>query len=464
MGFRGLLTGWRGLAAACLAVGLILAFAAVTLEASGATRTLLAALGVFAWAATVAAWTAGRTADWRARNEKLSREMTLLSERLLRLEGVPAAMAVAPAAVDPDVATDLRSLSGIVTKLADALADQDARLRQLDRRVDARDEAKDGANPPGNALGEAPWIDSPPILATPDEPPAAVEPAVESPATAETRPIGLEDIPLLRALERGAIELHLQPAVTLPQRRPHIYEALARLRLADGALVPAAAFVPLFERLELMPRLDTAVLEEALVLADRLAIREGLAVVAVNLSTASLTHRRAMEMLERRLAERPALAARIVVERAQAAWAERDPVVDAALASLKARGVRLSIDHVQDWSADWSELARQGVAFVKVPAADLLASGAGETLPARLAGAGLQLIAEKVEDERIVPDLIELDVPFAQGYALEAPRAIRPASQDAADGPAAPDRGPDAVAAPGAAAPLSYRDYLRRAG
>ena len=40
---------------------------------------------------------------------------------------------------------------------------------------------------------------------------------------------------LRESVDAGRIELYLQPVVTLPQRKVRFYEALARIKLADGS-------------------------------------------------------------------------------------------------------------------------------------------------------------------------------------------------------------------------------------
>ncbi len=47
---------------------------------------------------------------------------------------------------------------------------------------------------------------------------------------------------LREAVDAGRIELYLQPVVTLPQRKVRFYEALARIKLADGTLIEPERF------------------------------------------------------------------------------------------------------------------------------------------------------------------------------------------------------------------------------
>jgi cyclic-di-GMP phosphodiesterase TipF (flagellum assembly factor) len=70
-----------------------------------------------------------------------------------------------------------------------------------------------------------------------------------------------------------------------------------------------------------------------------------------------------------------------------------------------------------------------------------------------------------------VPDLIELDVPLAQGFVFAAPRAVRPevlGAPPAAEAPAAEaPPPPQAEVTPPPAQPeerLPFRAFLRRAG
>jgi cyclic-di-GMP phosphodiesterase TipF (flagellum assembly factor) len=94
---------------------------------------------------------------------------------------------------------------------------------------------------------------------------------------------------------------------------------------------------------------------------------------------------------------------------------------------------------------------------------------------ASLARQGVLVVAERIEREGDVPDLIDLDVPLAQGFALGAPRAVRadfslpriaPPLATAASRPAA---NPASAAAPLAQASghpaderVPFRAFLRR--
>ena len=157
--------------------------------------------------------------------------------------------------------------------------------------------------------------------------------------------------------------------------------------------------------------------------------------------------------------------------------------------SLADLGFRFSMDHVADLRIEPRELAERGFRFVKVPAALLLSRTAapqGDIHPADfsdlLGRFGIDLIAEKIESEGTVVDLLDYDVRFGQGFLFSPPRPVRtevlqgiadrpPAAERAAGTACARGRAPRAAARRGAAArsrsrggrPARHRDRADRA-
>jgi cyclic-di-GMP phosphodiesterase TipF (flagellum assembly factor) len=111
------------------------------------------------------------------------------------------------------------------------------------------------------------------------------------------------------------------------------------------------------------------------------------------------------------------------------------------LAALSQRGYRFSIDHVTDLRFEPRELADRGVRFIKVPASLLLdpkQSSTSDIHPSDLSDLlgrfGIDLIAEKIEGERAVVDLLDFDVRFGQGFLFAPPRPLRPEGASATGG------------------------------
>src|SRR5207302_8731261 len=103
---------------------------------------------------------------------------------------------------------------------------------------------------------------------------------------------------------------------------------------------------------------------------------------------------------------------------------------------------------VADLRTESRDLADRCFRFVQVPAALLRgrAGAAGSDIrPADLSGLlgrfGVDLIAEKIESEGAVVDLLDFDVRFGQGYLFSPPRPVRAeVLQGLADAPAAGSR------------------------
>ena len=113
------------------------------------------------------------------------------------------------------------------------------------------------------------------------------------------------------------------------------------------------------------------------------------------------------------------------------------------LAALAQRGYRFSIDHVTDLRIEPRELADRGVRFIKVPAALLLdqrQNTGSDIHPSDLSDLlgrfGIDLIAERIEGERAVVDLLDFDVRFGQGFLFAPPRPLRPEGASATGGAA----------------------------
>jgi cyclic-di-GMP phosphodiesterase TipF (flagellum assembly factor) len=139
-----------------------------------------------------------------------------------------------------------------------------------------------------------------------------------------------------------------------------------------------------------------------------------------------------------------ALAASFVLEFKQSTFRNLGPVETEHLAALAQRGYRFSIDHVTDLRIEPRELADRGVRFIKVPASLLLdqrQTSASDIHPSDLSDLlgrfGIDLVAERIEGERAVVDLLDYDVRFGQGFLFAAPRPLRPETASATGGASA---------------------------
>jgi len=243
------------------------------------------------------------------------------------------------------------------------------------------------------------------------------------------------------AVEENRLDIYLQPMVTLPQRKVRFYEAVTRLRDDKDQILTADDFIETAEAAGLIGRIDNMVMLRCVQVLRRLMVRNKEVGVFCNVAAATLgnptTFAQCLDFLE---ANR-VLAPSFVLEFKQATFRSLGPTETEHLAALAQRGYRFSIDHVTDLRIEPRELADRGVRFIKVPASLLLdprQSSTSDIHPSDLSDLlgrfGIDLIAERIEGERAVVDLLDFDVRFGQGFLFAPPRPLRPEGASATGG------------------------------
>jgi cyclic-di-GMP phosphodiesterase, flagellum assembly factor TipF len=404
-------------------------------------------------------------ADLSRGTADIARQVSELDRRLVAMENQVAAVVQRAHATTAPLVAEIGELGGLVKDLADAVAAHEQMLES----------AIANATPPRYAASPPPAPATQTIPAPPYAPRAAaaersrseepIDPIAAEAGVPESGPFrGLEPAEIVarlaRAIESNRIDLFLQPIVTLPQRKVRYYEALARLRHDDGALLAPDDFLPHAEAGGLVPAIDNLMVFRCVQVVRRLSSKNREVGLFCNMSAASLGDAKVFKELTDFLEANRALAPYLVFEFAQAAVRAMGPIEEECIASLADLGFRFSIDHVADLRMEPRELAERGFRFIKVPATLLLSrSGTpqGDIHPADfsdlLGRYGIDLIAEKIESEGTVVDLLDYDVRFGQGFLFSPPRPVRTeVLQGIADRPAPPARAPERPAPPGPAA------------
>lgn len=375
----------------------------------------------------------------------IARQVAEFGRRISVLEdqietALPKALSVAQ-----PLATEIEELSRLVRQLAESVAQHDAVLSR-ERDTDAM---------------------LPPAAETPAPPASAgvkLADRATAPVARKVAAFSGLDTDAIVALIRGAIDgqkidLYLQPIVTLPQRKVRYYESMSRLNAGNGEVVAAADFLPYAESGALMPKLDNLSVLRCVQLVRRLLLKNRDVGLFCNLSAATLTDAGFPQLLEFMEANR-AIASSLVFEFTQSAVRGMGPIEHESLAALAERGFRFSMDNLSDLRVEPRELTERGFRFIKAPA-PLLLNRVGATAnihPADfsdlLGRFGIDLIAERIESEATVVDLLDYDVRFGQGFLFSPPRPVRAEAlqggNDAAKNePQKPDGAPAPASSPG---------------
>lgn len=343
----------------------------------------------------------------------IARQIAELNIRLEKLEAAPEQDLKSH--TDP-LAKEIGDLAGLVEDLAKTVSEHDSLLAQKQIFAAAADVPEQA---PVAGVGAAP-----------EQPPA-------HPAGGAVNPLAqLKDsevAALLRdALANERIDVHLQPIVTLPQRKVRFYEAVSRLRLPEGKLIEAAHFIGAARRSNAVLALDENLVHSALQVMRRLAAKSREIGVFFNLAPETLSDRAAMSAILNALDANKAIVPSLFIEIAQSDFRSPNAVYRDSLHQLRERGFRFAVDHVGDLHIDPQAMAERGVRYLKIPA-DLILGRVPQTgaqvhpadLVDLLGRYGIDLVAEKVETEAAVVDLLDFNLGFGQGTLFAPPRPIR---------------------------------------
>jgi cyclic-di-GMP phosphodiesterase, flagellum assembly factor TipF len=400
----------------------------------------------------------------------LARQLAEFGRRLSGMEVKVESVIDRALATAQPLAAEIEELSTLVKQLADSVAAHEMALAS-DRAPSVA--GAELAPPPAAAAGPTA------VAAAPTGPAAPAAPAAP-PAPAKVAAFAALDrdgiIAAIRsAIDGSRIELYLQPVVTLPQRKVRYYEALSRLKAENGELVAAGDFLAYAEAGALMPKLDDLSVLRCVQVVRRLLLKNRDIGLFCNLSGATLTDSGFPKFLEFMDANR-AIAPALVFEFTQSAVRAMGPIEHESLAALAERGFRFSVDNLADLRVDARELNERGFRFVKAPATLLfnrIGIASTDIHPADfsdlLGRFGIDLIAERIENEATVVDLLDYDVRFGQGFLFSPPRPVRAEALQglAGDGKEAGKDSPLSALAPGEAAnpaPGGTLAQLARAG
>ena len=285
-----------------------------------------------------------------------------------------------------------------------------------------------------------PPVAPPPALAAPPSDPVPSQPADQPPVPAGPAPedgpalvVGLEPDAVLdivrQALRNDWVDLALQPIVSLPQRKRRYYECFSRLRTADGSMIVADQYIALAERAGLITAVDNMLLFRCVQVIRKMHRQSRDVGFFCNISSHTIADEDFFKDFVEFLESNEDLAGHLVFEFAQADFARWSGVGARLLDRLALLGCRFSLDQVEDLDLDPALLAERRVRFIKVEAGLLLEElGRDAGLVRALRRRHIDLIAEKVEDEARLIELLEYDVDFGQGFLFGEPRSARPAS------------------------------------
>ena len=243
-----------------------------------------------------------------------------------------------------------------------------------------------------------------------------------------------------QAIEANRIDLHVQPIVTLPQRRRRFFEGFTRLRDVDGKLIMPADFLKAARQAGLLGVIDNLLLFRCVQIVRRLSEKDRRIGIFCNVSVSSLGDEAFFPQFLDFMRENRDLNGSLIFEIGLREFEGRTAVAARNMARLADLGFRFSVDRADTLSVDLPALQDAGVRFMKIagerllqelregggrPTSSISREIAPQDVPAVFARYGVDLIADRIEEERTVVEVLDFDIPYGQGHVFGEPRPIK---------------------------------------
>jgi diguanylate cyclase (GGDEF)-like protein len=223
------------------------------------------------------------------------------------------------------------------------------------------------------------------------------------------------------ALRDDRLDLYLQPIVDLAHEAPVFYEALCRLRTADGSIVAAADWIDHAEQVGLMPAIDLRMIEKAEEVVYAHHVK-----VFVNISASSVHDDTVLTRLETALRRVPA--GSLGIEITEHTALSNPTLAAETLSRFRELGALVAIDDFGVGFTSFTELATLPCDIVKIPAAFTSGSQPSPDTAA-IAGAitniahhyGKQVVLEGVECPAMARRAKLIGIEYAQGWHYGRP-------------------------------------------
>ncbi|MBI3431599.1 MAG: EAL domain-containing protein [Hydrogenophilales bacterium] len=227
------------------------------------------------------------------------------------------------------------------------------------------------------------------------------------------------------ALHDNRLALFLQPIMAIQAGKAMHYEALLRVRMPDGQILPPAPLIAAAEASGLIREIDQWVLQHAIAL---IASRPGLH-LAVNLSARSLDNPELPALLQGMLEQQGVQPHQLILEITETATLNQMTHAEILLTGIRALGCKLALDDFGVGFSTFQYLKHLPVDFVKIDGSFIRTLDHSEddrlfvkALVEAIHGYGKLAIAEYVETAAILQWVKELGVDYAQGYHFGRPQ------------------------------------------
>ena len=235
---------------------------------------------------------------------------------------------------------------------------------------------------------------------------------------------------LEKAVREDHIELYLQPIVRLPQRSQVFFECFSRIMDDKNNVIRPEQYLPVANSAGLAAAVDNLLLFKCVQLVRRTRRDNPEIIFFCNISKSTLIDIDFFTDFIDFMADNRNLTSSLVFEFSQETILDTNYDIQNGLERLSKLGFRHSLDQIHQLNLDLPKLASKGFKFIKIDAHLLHEMARGDTpnlnmraLKGALDRVAMDLIVEKIENEEMLKDLLDLQIDFGQGYLFGAPKA-----------------------------------------
>ena len=229
---------------------------------------------------------------------------------------------------------------------------------------------------------------------------------------------------LLQAIEEKRIIPHFQPIVTTGGREIVCHEVLCRVEVGDR-IIPAAEFIEIAEKLGIVTRLDSILLEKVFEKVQQTGYDGYL---FINLSPKSLIVKEFVPTVMRLASEYRIRHDKVVFEITERETIKNMTLLENFVLDLKQKGFKFAIDDFGSGFSSFQYIRQLPIDFVKIEGMfvrnmlkDPKDMAFVKTLAILAREFGIQTIAEYVESEELLVTACALGIDLAQGYHTGKP-------------------------------------------
>ncbi len=237
---------------------------------------------------------------------------------------------------------------------------------------------------------------------------------------------------LYEGIERGELELYLQPQIELKNHKLLGAEALVRWNHPTRGILSPAVFLPLAQEMGLLYKLDLIMIENAYNLLekyDRLGILNF--TISVNISNALFHHQRFFSIMQKFQQRYTYLCKHMQLELTEDILMVDNNRAITMIKSLQLIGYKLAIDDFGTGYSSFSHLKRMPIDELKIDRAficDIASDEKDRAIVSAIVNLGhtlgLSVVAEGAEDRDQVELLKEMKCDIVQGYYFSKPLCI----------------------------------------